>query len=231
MPVVRKAQWSWQTVAGSEENRLRAEQDLGSALALELRKKFGPTERPDDQALLARLGTELARHVRDQRLTFHFELLDLPEPAALALPGGFVFVGLSLVEFCLRYEDELAFVLGHEMSHVIRGHAADRMLEESALKVVSGLMRRAGPVATALVRPAGAQGVSLAYAEEEELEADELGSKLAEAAGHHPLAGVRLLERIQEQPASSAARGAYFASHPAPAMRIRHLGRVWRGQR
>ena len=229
MPVIRKAQWSWQAVAGSEEERLRAEQEMGSALAIEVRQKSGLTVPPEDAAMVTRLGGDLTRHVKDQRLAFRVEIVDLPEPSALALPGGFVFLGASLLDFCHRYEDELAFVIGHEMAHVIRGHAADRLLEESAFRLVSGLMRRAGPLG-AVVKEAGFRVLDSAYSQDQEFEADELGSRLAEAAGHHPLAAVRLFERLQAVEGEPPALGQYFSSHPTPAERIRNLGRVWRGR-
>lgn len=231
LPVIRRAQWSWQTVAGSEEDRLRAEQELGSTLAVRVREELEVRDAPADTARVQALGEQLTTHVRDPRFGFRVGLVRLPEPTALALPGGFVFLSLALLDLCQRYEDELAFVIGHEMAHVVRGHAADRMLEESALKVVSGLLRRAGPLGL-LVKEAGFQALTTAYAREAEFEADELGSRLAAAAGHHPLAGVRLFERLQAQASESAPTGlgAYFASHPSPAERIRHLGRVWKGK-
>lgn len=229
MPVIRKAQWSWQTVAGSEEERLRAELEMGGTLAVEIRQKLGLAAPSEDAALVSRLCGELTRHVRDKRLAFRVEIVNLPEPSALALPGGFVFVGQSLIAFCHRYEDELAFVIGHEMAHVIRGHATDRLLEESAFRVVSGLMRRAGPLG-ALVKEAGFRVLDSAYSHEQEFEADELGSRLAESAGHHPLAAVRLFERLQAIQGEASALGQYFSSHPTPAERIRHLGKVWRGR-
>jgi len=229
MPVIRKAQWSWQTVAGSEEDRLRAEQEMGSAMAIEVRQRLGFEAPPQDTGLVTKLCGALTRHVRDQRQAFRAEILNLPEPSALALPGGFIFVGQSLIEFCHRYEDELAFVIGHEMAHVIRGHAADRLFEESAFKVVSGLMRRAGPLG-ALVKQTGFRMLDSAYSQEQEFEADELGSRLAEAAGHHPLAAVRLFERLQTIEGEPSALGQYFSSHPTSAERIRNLGKVWRGR-
>lgn len=229
MPVVRKAQWSWQTVAGSEEERLRAEQEMGSAMAVEIRQRLGFETPSPDAGLVTRLCSDLTRHVRDQRLAFRVEIVNLPELSAMALPGGFIFVGQSLIEFCQRYEDELAFVIGHEMAHVIRGHAADRLLEESAFRVVSGLMRRAGPLG-GLVKETGFRMLDSAYSQEQEFEADELGSRLAEAAGHHPLAGVRLFERLQALEGEPSALGQYFASHPTSAERIRNLGKLWRGR-
>lgn len=229
LPLLRKAQWSWQTVAGSEADRLRAEQELGSTLAVRVREQLEVLDAPEDTALLHHLAQQLTAQVRDPRFAFRVGLVNLPEPAALGLPGGFVFLSRSLLEFCLRYEDELAFVIGHEMAHVLRGHAADRLLEDSALKVVSGLLRRAGPLGM-LVKEAGFQMLTSAYSREGEFEADELGSRLAAAAGHHPLAGVRLFERLEARGAEPNTLGQYFSSHPTPAERIRHLGRIWRGR-
>jgi Zn-dependent protease with chaperone function len=141
-----EAQWSWQAVAGSEES-VCAEQRWGARPRDS--PKSGLTVPAEDAALVTRLGGDLTRHVKDQRLAFRVEIVDLPEPSALALPGGFIFLSSLLLDFCHRYEDELAFVIGHEMAHVIRGHAG------RLLKWPSGWFRCVGPTVGALVREAG----------------------------------------------------------------------------
>ena len=64
------------------------------------------------QALLARLQT----HWPDSPYRFELRVADDDEPNALALPGGTVVVTRGLLE-AVESENELAFVLGHELGH------------------------------------------------------------------------------------------------------------------
>jgi predicted Zn-dependent protease len=52
---------------------------------------------------------------------YSFAALDLPEPNAIALPGGFICVTRGILEMSLS-DDELAHLLGHEISHLELGH-------------------------------------------------------------------------------------------------------------
>jgi predicted Zn-dependent protease len=56
---------------------------------------------------------------------YHFEIVDMPEPNAFALPGGFVYVSRGLLAL-LNSEDELASVIGHEIGHVAAHHHCAR---------------------------------------------------------------------------------------------------------
>ncbi len=226
MPAVQKARWGWNAALGSEDDRIRAEKSMGRTLATEFRAKAGAHRNPADAALVGGLCQQLGARVRNPLLAFSAEVVVLPEPTALALPGGFIFVSLPLLDLCHRYPDELAFVLGHEMAHVIRGHAADRMLHDSALNLAARVAGRAGPLGTWL-RGTGLQMLASAYSQDCEFEADELGSRLAEAAGHHPLASVRLFQRLQALHQDQTPLGQYFSSHPTPAERIAQMGRIW----
>lgn len=226
LPAVQKVRWGWNSLLGSEDDRIRAEKGFGRTLAMEFRAKAEGHADPADAALVSGLCQQLAARVKNKLLSFSAEVVRLPEPTALALPGGFVFVSLPLLDLCQRYPDELAFVLGHEMAHVIRGHAADRMLHDSALNLAARVAGRAGPLGTWL-RGTGLQMLASAYSQDCEFEADELGSRLADAAGYPPLASVRLFQRLQALHQNQTPLGQYFSSHPTPAERIAQMGRLW----
>ena len=53
---------------------------------------------------------------------WHFVIVESDSVNAFAAPGGFVFVSLAALKLA-HSEDELAFVLAHEVAHVVRGHA------------------------------------------------------------------------------------------------------------
>jgi Zn-dependent protease with chaperone function len=230
MPALQKAKWAWHAVAGSETDRRRAEQELGRTLALQVRTEAGDPPAPADVARVRTIGTALAACLRDKQFRFHFEAIGLAEPTAFALPGGYIFATTPLLDLCQRYPDEIAFVLGHEMAHVVRGHATDRFLEDTFLKAVASRLGRASPLG-GLLQDTALRLLASNYSQDAEFEADEFGSRLAEAAGHHPLAGVRLLDRLRTLDPDPPPLAQYFSSHPPPAQRMSRLGAIWRQRR
>ena len=224
-PRVRKGKWLWESLTGSQADVLKAEHDVGRDMAAEVRRQLPPDDDPETVELIGEIGRRLARCVAEKRRTFQFELVRGGEPNAFALPGGFVFVSRALVDLCERRPGELAFVLGHEMAHVIRGHALDRMLSSSATVLAARAVPAGGM--GAWVKRVGIRYLEGAYSRDRELGADELGVRLADAAGYDRRAAVRLLERLDRLRAEGMAEalglGHYFASHPPTAERIRQV--------
>ncbi len=100
-----------------------------------------------------------------------------------------------------RNADEIAFVLGHEASHHIRGHIPKR--EESAIAgaLVAGVLAQASGADAAAVRAAqdaGAQVGARTYSRSFELEADALGAEIAFMAGYDPVRGAGFFDRLPD---------------------------------
>ena len=227
VPALRKSKWIWDGLAGTDEEALRAETALGNTLAVELRALAGSVNDPGLAAMLAGLCQRLSACVRDKHRTFRCELIHDISPNAVALPGGFLFVSDSLAELCERQPDELAFVIGHEMAHVIRRHVWERMLNEAALRVASAVTARAGRLG-GWFRQQGLGLLRSAYSGDSELEADELGLRLVAAVGFAPAGAMAFLQRIQRLGATPADLGPYLGSHPAASERMARLAPVVR---
>ena len=222
VPAIRKARWIYDGLAGDEAQALRAETALGGALAAELRAVTQPVQDPAVTTLAGELCRRLSACVRDPRRTFLCEVIRGDSPNATALPGGFVFVSHSLADLCERRPDELAFVIGHEMAHIIRRHAWDRMLNQAMLRAASIVTARAG-VLGGWLRQNGLGLLQNAHARGCELEADELGLRLAIVARFAPGGAIALLRRIERLGTDPSILGQYFASHPPAAERIARL--------
>ena len=223
-PKVRKARWMWQSIAGSESDAVKVEYEVGLDLAREIRQQLGHIREPRTDQILNETGNRLARCVANKSRRFSFETVDGAEPNAFALPGGFVFVTQSLVELCRYDKNEIACILGHEMAHIIRGHAMNRIVSNSAIAAAS----RAAPIRGVLsgwLRNVGVQFLESAYSKELESEADRLGVKLVAAAGYEPDAFVQLFTRLAKlkSPPNELDLGSYFSSHPPFKVRIENI--------
>ena len=231
-PKVRKAKWVWQSITGSEADAIKVEHEVGQDLAREIRRQLELDQEPQAEQMLNEVGRRLAARVANKSRTFSFEIVKGTEPNAFALPGGFIFVTRSLMELCRWNRDEVAFILGHEMGHVIKGHAMSRIISNSAIATAS----RAAPVRGVLagwLRRVGVQFLESAYSQDLESEADKLGVRLVAAAGYDSQACVQLLSRLSKLSTSVGEfdLGSYFSSHPPFKTRIENINHLLSKQR
>ena len=220
-------------ITGQEELMLFSENydvSIGQHYAPEIEKQMGG--RIEDERLQSYVdyvGQKVAQASHKPELDYHFVALEDKSVNAFALPGGFIFVTRSLLELCQWNQDEVAFILGHEMGHVIRGHAMSRIVSNSAISAAS----QAAPVRSLLagwLRRVGVQFLESAYSRDLESEADKLGVRLTAAAGYNPRAAVQLLRRLSKlnSPANQFDLGSYFSSHPAFDVRIHNINSLLR---
>lgn len=222
IPTLRKSKWIWDGLTGTEEEALQAELALGRSLAAELRAASEMVTDPPLAAWVNELCQHLAAKVRDKRRAFQCEVLRHHFPNAMALPGGFIFISTALLDFCKNDPDELGFAIGHEMGHIIQGHTWERMLSQAAVKMASAVAVRAGPLGQWL-RQNGVTMLQSAHSRDCEVQADELGLRLALAAGFAPQGALNLLQRTEQLGPDRANLGEYLASHPNPAERVARL--------
>ena len=217
-PSVRKVNWIWQSMTAGEADAIRAENEVGQDLAREIRNRLEVDTEPRAGQMLNKVGDHLAACVANKLRTFSFEGIKGTEPNAFALPGGFIFVSRSLLQLCEWNQDEVAFILAHEMGHVIRGHAVGAKTLPIRGLVASWL----GQV--------GVKFLQSSYSQDIELEADRLGARLAAAGGYDTSAPTQLLARLSElsRPAKQFDVGNYFSSHPAFSLRIQNIDRLLR---
>jgi Zn-dependent protease with chaperone function len=172
----------------------------------------------------AQIGGWLAGNVQEKKLPFIVRVTAEREPNALALPVGSVFVSWPLLALCQWQRDEIAFVLGHEMAHIVRQHTLNRIVKDAALSLL--LRQSFGKnAASAWLSKVGRQMLGCAYSTDDELEADVFAVGLVRTAGGDALAGERLLEKLAQGALGQSVgiAGDYLATHPPLIERIANL--------
>jgi len=150
---------------------------------------------------------------------------------AFALPGGKIAVYTGIFSVA-KTEAGLAAVLGHEVTHALARHGAERMsqgeLTNAALQVLGTVAGATGGnatlgKATMAALGAGVQvGVLLPFSRKHESEADYIGILLAADAGYDPRESVHLWERM-EQMSSGKGPAEFLSTHPGHETRIEQL--------
>ena len=105
----------------SEEDEI----EQGRQAAVEVEQSMGFAWSAELNAYVARIGQRLAKHSSRSHLEYEFHVVDMKEPNAFALPGGYIYVSRGLLAL-MNNEDELATVLGHEIGHVAARHSVQR---------------------------------------------------------------------------------------------------------
>ena len=95
---------------------------MGRQAAQQVAQTLGFIEDEGLQALVRRVGTQLAADSERPSLPWEFHVVDDPTPNAFALPGGFIYVTRGMVTL-MTSEAQLASVLGHEIGHVTARHS------------------------------------------------------------------------------------------------------------
>ena len=227
-PKLRQAKWYYRSLTGTEAEAIQAESAVGRDLARAIVQQLPIDPDPHARHHLDALGQHLTRCLRQRCWRFHFQLVQTPEINAFALPGGYVFVTRRLLDLIAADDDALAFVLGHEMGHVLRRHVIDRMMASTFFQTVVQRL----PIGGGLLRPQIAALLSVllrqGYSREQELEADATGVELVQAAGFAPQAARQLLLVLSARAAAEPWLNNYFGTHPALDVRLAHLERCLR---
>jgi predicted Zn-dependent protease len=225
-----QAKNAFDLVGGTEEDSLRAEIRLGHDLAAALLERVPLVEENEATRFTAQIGRWLAGNVKEKKLPFTIRVTAEREPNALALPGGPIFVSWPLLEMCQWQRDEIAFVLSHEMAHIVRQHTLNRIVKDAALSLL--LRQSSGRhAASTWLNKAGRQLLGGAFAREDELEADVFAERLVRTAGGDALAGERLLEKLAQRTTGQSVgiAGEYLATHPPLLERVANLRAARRG--
>ncbi len=177
----------------------------------------------------ARLKGELSAEL-DERFAWRVMLLRERSVNAFALPGGYLGLHLGLLASTGR-RDELASVLGHELSHVTQRHIA-RMIGQSKQQapwvvaaMVLGAMAasKSADAANALIVGGQALGIQgqLNFSRDMEREADRIGFGVVTQAGFRAQGFVDMFDKLQ-QAARLNDTGAfpYLRSHPLSTERM-----------
>jgi len=178
--------------------------------------------------LVNSIGTRLKDHSPEpafRRFTYTFHVVDSPEVNAFALPGGPIYVNSGIIELCDN-EDQLAAVIGHEMSHVAARHATEMLTTQNLTQVALLAAVMVSPVP---IPPIAWEGAKLGYvlgllkySRGKEAEADRLGLELMNAAGYDPTEMANMFRKLAEQRHSLPSLVERFvSSHPLDEDRMR----------
>lgn len=163
---------------------------------------------------------------RARQWRWEVQLIGSNELNAFCMPGGKIAFYWGILARLQLSDDEVATIMGHEMSHALLEHAREQMgknmVTQGGLRLGAALLGL-GNVGD-MAAQAGSQLLSLAYSRSDEAQADRLGMIMAAQAGYDPAAGVNLWKKMM---AASGGRSPpkLLSTHPLNAERIQDIER------
>ena len=178
--------------------------------------------------LIAQVGV-----FRPDALKWKWEVnvMESEEVNAYCMAGGKIMVYTGLLEQIKPSDDELAAVMGHEISHALREHVREQMSRAKAQQygllglaaAVGVATKNADNASTALALGGTVASVALTLPNSRtaEHEADEIGLELAARAAYNPQAAISLWNKMNALGGSKPPE--FLSTHPDDKNRIRTI--------
>ncbi|MBN2606120.1 MAG: M48 family metallopeptidase [Thiotrichales bacterium] len=151
-------------------------------------------------------------------------LIQSDELNAWCMPGGKIAFYSAIIDKLHLTDDEIAAIMGHEISHALREHGRERaseaMVGQAGLTALSLITGMQGPALDASNMVMQATFI-LPNSRTHEQEADRMGVELAARAGYDPYAAVKVWEKMSK--ISKDAPPEILSTHPSNASRIEDL--------
>jgi predicted Zn-dependent protease len=177
---------------------LESQVKMGQEFAQQVEQTSHLIKDPVVNEYVNRLGQNLQRN-SDTKLPFTIKILDVDEPNAFALPGGYMFVNAGTI-LMADDESELAGVMAHEIGHVAACHSARQATRGTMaqLAMIPVLIMTGGVAGIGINQAAnfGIPAVFSKFGRNFEAQADYLGIQYAYKAGYDPNGMVNFFEKL-----------------------------------
>ena len=178
-----------------------------------------------DEALNTYVHKVVCELAGEQCSSLRLYIVDDPDSNAMTAPNGMVIVWTGLL-LRTQNEAELAFVLGHEITHYLKRHSVLNFEHATNAAGTVAFLSTATLGLAALPAALIAIGGIASYSRDQEREADEGGFKLVVDKGYDPRQGATFMANTAEEEDANPKRrkpSAYLSSHPATKERLATL--------
>ncbi len=180
----------------------REEIEIGRQSAYKVESQYGLWNDSASLDRINRIGHAIAQISDRPNLPYTFKALNTDKVNALACPGGFIYVTKGLLKDVT--DDELSFVLSHEIAHAAKRHSAKQIEKDQAtttgLLILSSFLNK-GRISQGSLNTVAAVSTVLSsgYSREDERDADITGCHyMVKALGANPRAAVTFMHKLKK---------------------------------
>ena len=224
-----------QTKVTAPKNKYSPADDvkLGREAAAEVEQQMPmlKDDRVDDYVdrIGARLVENIPTEFRHNEFRYTFDVVNLREINAFALPGGPMYAHRGMIEKA-KTEGEMAGVLAHEISHVALRHgtaqasaAGKYQMGQLGSAILGAIIGGRTGAAVSQVGQFGFGTAFLKYGREDQKQADILGAQIMASAGYDPRAMASMFRTLEQEGGGRAPE--WMSNHPNPGNRAEYITR------
>lgn len=196
-------------------------------MSLQMRQQMDSVSQvaADKSKYTKRLKKVMAAQTEVNGVPLNYKVYMTPELNANASPDGSIRVNSGLMD--AMNDDELRFVLGHEIGHVAHGHSLNAMrmaYVTSAAKSAGGAFHPvAGAILDTQVGELAREFIHSQYSQSQELDADSYGMDFLKANHYRTDAALSAMRKL------GPGGGGFLSTHPAGEKRLQNLEALQRG--
>lgn len=193
-----------------KENKVLPDSDPRVKLLREIGRRFLDARTPDEK--------------KKEVWEYSFDVIESKEVNAFAIPGGPVFFFTGLIDK-LTTVDEIAGVMGHELTHVRREHwasAVNSAQEKDAGILIIGSIFKMNRSTLSAIELVKQYGWDLGNSRGQEKEADQYGFDFDLKAGYNPQGMINVFEMFRKMKGSGS-NPEFLSTHPDDKNRIAAL--------
>ncbi len=202
-----------------------SDNDMASLVA-SARKESDKKNRlaPGNSQYMLRMQKIMKGIKAEERVDVNLAVYMIQDVNAFAMPDGSIRIYSGT--FHMMTDDELRYIIGHEIGHVALGHSkAQLKMEYVTSAIKKGMAASGNNIAVALSGhelTAFTEKLTHAqYSQSQELEADQYAMRFLKLNGRDPRAAISTLRKLEQL--SGSRQGGLLASHPDPGVRAAAL--------
>ncbi len=220
---LQAGQWLGNLVFGQVEISEQQEEEIGEEMYGYIQENFKLLKGNQAHQRLQKILNRLVPYVQRPGITYEIHLVDDDELInAFSIAGGHLFITTGIMKW-VESEDELAFIIAHEMSHVDAGHTIQHVKKSVTIQSWADYLE-VGEYASDIEQVQSLLG--LPFGQPDEYEADRLGAYLVWKAGYDPHRGKNFfikLSQNEERQNLPYDLDVWLRTHPYSDQRIRCL--------
>jgi Zn-dependent protease with chaperone function len=224
-----------QTKVTAPKNKYSPADDvkLGREAAAEVEQQMPMLDDDRVDGYVERIGARLVENIpaefRHNGFRYTFDVVNLREINAFALPGGPMYAHRGMIEKA-KTEGEMAGVLAHEISHVALRHgtaqatkATPYQLGQIGSAILGAIIGGRTGEAVSTLGQFGLGAAFLRYSREYEKQADILGAQVMARTGYDPREMASMFRTIEQEGGNRAPE--FLSNHPNPGNRAQYITR------
>jgi|TARA_B100001971_G_scaffold29670_1_gene24026 predicted Zn-dependent protease len=150
----------------------KEQKEIGERLHKKLKSKHGLQEDSAQLARIKRLAAPFQKQMKRKGMKLSFHILDLDEVNAFSHVGGYIYLNKGFLKI-IETDEELQFVIGHEIAHLDLGHCEKLLTYAVRAKDLGDELGGAlGAEAAESIAAVAYEALSAGYSEEQELDCD-----------------------------------------------------------